>query len=160
MLRKGVDYNGLGGAGRPAAFAGGRKSARPPRDGVTEIVGSNIRQRSASIVRWGLADRPGANLRPRRTRPTTKSDTHRIRGASDVCGSRTGQYARGRGRGEYSYRGDRFTFKGQISDEMARMAAIMCRATTMSEHMQVGMLEQYCPLPAVRLRAGSCAARR
>jgi len=47
--------------------------------------------------------------------------------------------------GEYSYRGDRFTFKGQISDEMARMAAIMCRATTMSEHMQVGMLEQYCP---------------
>lgn len=46
--------------------------------------------------------------------------------------------------GEYSYRGDRFSFKGQISDEMARMAAIMCRATTMSEHMQVGMLEQYC----------------
>ena len=46
--------------------------------------------------------------------------------------------------GEYSYRGDRFSFKGDISDEMARMAAIMCRATTMSEHMQVGMLEQHC----------------
>jgi roadblock/LC7 domain-containing protein len=47
--------------------------------------------------------------------------------------------------GEYSYRGDRFSYKGQINDEMARMAAIMCRATTMSEHMQVGMLEQHCP---------------
>lgn len=47
--------------------------------------------------------------------------------------------------GEYSYRGDRFSFKGQINDEMARMASIMCRATTMSEHMQVGMLEQFCP---------------
>ncbi len=47
--------------------------------------------------------------------------------------------------GEYSYRGDRFTFKGHINDEMARMAAIMCRATTMSEHMQVDMLESFCP---------------
>ena len=47
--------------------------------------------------------------------------------------------------GEYSYRGDRFSFKGQLSDEMARMASIMCRATTMSEHMQSGMLEKFCP---------------
>lgn len=47
--------------------------------------------------------------------------------------------------GEYSYRGDRFSYRGQIDDEMARMAAIMCRATTMSEHMQMGMLEQFCP---------------
>jgi roadblock/LC7 domain-containing protein len=47
--------------------------------------------------------------------------------------------------GEYSYRGDRFSFKGQLNDDMARMASIMCRATTMSEHMQVGMLEQFCP---------------
>jgi len=47
--------------------------------------------------------------------------------------------------GEYSYRGDRFDCKGDITDEMARMAAIMCRATTMSEHMQVGMLEKFCP---------------
>lgn len=47
--------------------------------------------------------------------------------------------------GDYSYRGDRFHFKGDITDEMARMAAIMCRATTMSEHMQVGLLEQFCP---------------
>ena len=47
--------------------------------------------------------------------------------------------------GEYSYRGDRFNYRGEISDEMARMASIMCRATSMSEHMQVGMLEQFCP---------------
>lgn len=47
--------------------------------------------------------------------------------------------------GEYSYRGDRYSYKGHITDEMARMAAIMCRATTMSEHMQIGMLEQYRP---------------
>ena len=47
--------------------------------------------------------------------------------------------------GEYSYRGDRFSYKGQMDDEMARMATIMCRATTMSEHMQVGMLESFCP---------------
>lgn len=47
--------------------------------------------------------------------------------------------------GDYSYRGDRFSYQGDITDEMARMAAIMCRATTMSEHMQVGLLEQFCP---------------
>lgn len=47
--------------------------------------------------------------------------------------------------GEYSYRGDRFSYKGQLNDDMARMASIMCRATTTSEHMQVGMLEQFCP---------------
>lgn len=47
--------------------------------------------------------------------------------------------------GEYSYRGDRFSCRGDINDEMARMASIMCRATTMSEHMQVGLLEQHCP---------------
>jgi roadblock/LC7 domain-containing protein len=47
--------------------------------------------------------------------------------------------------GEYSYRGDRFSCKGRITDEMARMASIMCRATTMSEHMQVGLLEHHCP---------------
>ena len=47
--------------------------------------------------------------------------------------------------GEYSYRGDRYTFKGNLTDDMARMASIMCRATTMSEHMQVDMLESFCP---------------
>lgn len=47
--------------------------------------------------------------------------------------------------GQYSYRGDRFSYKGEITDEMARMASIMCRATTMSEHMQVDMLEEHRP---------------
>lgn len=47
--------------------------------------------------------------------------------------------------GEYSYRGDRYTYKGQMTDEMAKMASIMCRATTMSEHMQMGMLKAFCP---------------
>ena len=32
-----------------------------------------------------------------------------------------------------------------MNDELARIAAIMRRATTMSEHMQVAMLEQSCP---------------
>lgn len=47
--------------------------------------------------------------------------------------------------GEYSYRGDRYNYRGDLDKDMARMASIMCRATTMSEHMQVGMLESHCP---------------
>jgi roadblock/LC7 domain-containing protein len=43
--------------------------------------------------------------------------------------------------GEYSYRGDRFTCEGQMTDEMARMASIMCRATTMAVHMQMDMVK-------------------
>ncbi|HHO67936.1 MAG TPA: DUF2173 family protein [Gammaproteobacteria bacterium] len=42
--------------------------------------------------------------------------------------------------GEYSYRGDRYNFKGQLEEEMARMASIMCRATTMAVHMQADIL--------------------
>lgn len=42
--------------------------------------------------------------------------------------------------GEYSYRGDRFSFKGNISEEHARMASIMCRATTMGVHMQTDIM--------------------
>jgi roadblock/LC7 domain-containing protein len=42
--------------------------------------------------------------------------------------------------GEYAYRGDRYNFKGNLSDEMARMASIMCRATTLSTHMQAEIL--------------------
>ena len=42
--------------------------------------------------------------------------------------------------GEYSYRGDRYNYKGELSDDMARMASIMCRATTMSTHMQADIL--------------------
>ena len=46
--------------------------------------------------------------------------------------------------GEYSYRGDRFKYKGEMTDEMARQASIMCRATTMSMHMQAGILNNFC----------------
>lgn len=42
--------------------------------------------------------------------------------------------------GEYSYRGDRYHFRGQLDDEQARMASIMCRATTMGVHMQADIL--------------------
>ncbi len=43
--------------------------------------------------------------------------------------------------GQYTWRGDRFTFEGQLDPEQARMASIMCRATTMVTHMQARMLE-------------------
>ncbi len=43
--------------------------------------------------------------------------------------------------GEYSYRGDRFTYEGHLNEELARMASIMCRATSMGMHMQVDMLK-------------------
>lgn len=42
--------------------------------------------------------------------------------------------------GEYAWRGDRYNYKGQLTDEMARMASIMCRATTLSTHMQSDIL--------------------
>jgi roadblock/LC7 domain-containing protein len=43
--------------------------------------------------------------------------------------------------GEYAFRGDRFSYAGQLSDEHARMASIMCRATTMAVHMQVDIMK-------------------
>jgi roadblock/LC7 domain-containing protein len=45
--------------------------------------------------------------------------------------------------GEYSYRGDRFSYKGQLDEEQARMASIMCRATTLSVHMQGEILNSF-----------------
>ena len=42
--------------------------------------------------------------------------------------------------GEYAYRGDRYSFQGNISNEHARMASIMCRATTMGVHMQTDIM--------------------
>ncbi len=47
--------------------------------------------------------------------------------------------------GEYSYRGDRFSYQGQLDEEQARMASIMCRATTMSVHMQADILASFSP---------------
>ncbi len=56
--------------------------------------------------------------------------------------------------GEYSYRGDRFSFRGDLSDELARHLSIMCRSTTMASAMQGKMLNKLCsegcPLPPVR----------
>lgn len=43
--------------------------------------------------------------------------------------------------GEYAYRGDRFSYKGELSEEHARMASIMCRATSMGVHMQADIME-------------------
>ena len=45
--------------------------------------------------------------------------------------------------GEYSFRGDRFHFEGNMDNEQARLASIMCRATTMGVHMQTDMLGQF-----------------
>ena len=42
--------------------------------------------------------------------------------------------------GEYAYRGDRFSFKGELSEEVARATSIMCRASTMSMTMEGRML--------------------
>lgn len=43
--------------------------------------------------------------------------------------------------GEYAYRGDRFSYEGELDDEVARSASIMCRATTMALHMQTDMMK-------------------
>lgn len=55
--------------------------------------------------------------------------------------------------GEYSYRGDRFSFEGNLDEEKARMASIMCRATTMAVHMQIDMLK------SLKADCGSAPAR-
>lgn len=47
--------------------------------------------------------------------------------------------------GEYAYRGDRFSYRGALSEEHARMASIMCRATTMSATMEGAMLNSIQP---------------
>jgi roadblock/LC7 domain-containing protein len=47
--------------------------------------------------------------------------------------------------GEYAYRGDRFSYRGALTEEYARMASIMCRATTMSINMESSMLESFKP---------------
>ena len=46
--------------------------------------------------------------------------------------------------GQYSYRGDRFSYKGHLDEEQARMASIMCRATTLSVHMEANILSSFC----------------
>jgi len=47
--------------------------------------------------------------------------------------------------GEYAYRGDRFSYKGDLQPEQARMASIMCRSTAMGVRMQSDMLTSIFP---------------
>ena len=47
--------------------------------------------------------------------------------------------------GEYAYRGDRFSYQGVLSEEHARMASIMCRATTMGANMEGAMFNSIHP---------------
>ncbi|KAB2928265.1 MAG: DUF2173 family protein [Candidatus Contendobacter sp.] len=47
--------------------------------------------------------------------------------------------------GEYAYRGDRFSYRGALTEEYARMASVMCRATTMGANMESAMLEALRP---------------
>ncbi len=47
--------------------------------------------------------------------------------------------------GQYAYRGDRFSYKGKLNEELARRASIMCRATTMATTMQAGMITAFRP---------------
>lgn len=47
--------------------------------------------------------------------------------------------------GEYSFRGDRFSYEGNMTDEMARMASIMCRSTSLGVHMEADMLSKAFP---------------
>lgn len=51
--------------------------------------------------------------------------------------------------GQYAYRGDRFSYKGKMSEEQARKASIMCRATTMGATMEGEMLEGLRPQSGV-----------
>ena len=44
--------------------------------------------------------------------------------------------------GQYSFRGDRYTYEGNMTDEMARMAAVMCRSTSLGVHMEADMLSR------------------
>lgn len=47
--------------------------------------------------------------------------------------------------GQYAYRGDRFSYKGALNEHYARLASIMCRATTLSTTMEAEMLAAFHP---------------
>ena len=46
--------------------------------------------------------------------------------------------------GEYAYRGDRYSYEGEMTDEMAKMASVMCRSTSLAVHMECNMLDTLC----------------
>lgn len=43
--------------------------------------------------------------------------------------------------GEYAFRGDRYSYRGQLTEDQARMCTILCRASTMGVVMQGRMAE-------------------
>lgn len=45
--------------------------------------------------------------------------------------------------GEYAYRGDRYSYEGGLTNEYARMAAILCRANTLNASMQAEMFGSF-----------------
>jgi roadblock/LC7 domain-containing protein len=45
--------------------------------------------------------------------------------------------------GEYAYRGDRFSYQGALTDELARMASILCRANTLMVNMQAEIFDSF-----------------
>lgn len=45
--------------------------------------------------------------------------------------------------GEYAYRGDRYSFEGNLTPELARMASILCRSNTLSVHMQAEIFSSF-----------------
>lgn len=45
--------------------------------------------------------------------------------------------------GEYAYRGDRYTFEGNLTSEDARIASILCRSNTLSVNMQSEILSSF-----------------
>jgi len=46
--------------------------------------------------------------------------------------------------GQFSYRGDRYSYQGNLDHETARLASIMCRATNMGAHMEGDMMGAFC----------------
>lgn len=45
--------------------------------------------------------------------------------------------------GQYAYRGDQFSYVGNISEEYARMASILCRSNTLSINMQAEIFSSF-----------------
>ena len=42
--------------------------------------------------------------------------------------------------GQFSYRGDRYSYRGELSEEQARLLSIVCRTTTMTTNMNARIL--------------------
>ena len=57
--------------------------------------------------------------------------------------------------GEYAFRGDRYSYRGQLTEDQARMCTILCRASTMGIVMQGRMAETALPGAGIRPRGGA-----